>query len=206
MKTSRVSLFGIGIVSLLLAACTPSPSTPTGTAGTNGGAGTAGITCTTGTACGQSCVNTATDNNNCGMCGNLCGIGQSCQASQCVCQTGLILCNGLCVQSDANHCGTCTMTCSAGQVCSNNACTSEGCTGSQMMCGTACVDTTGSAGTGAMTPSMVLVTSASGNYWKTGTLTESTATATVTVNDTSVGQKWDGFGGAFNELGWTYLT
>jgi len=57
-----------------------------------------------------------------------------------------------------------------------------------------------------MTPSMVLVTSASGNYWKTGTLTESTATATVTVNDTSVGQKWDGCGGAFNELGWTYLT
>jgi glucosylceramidase len=286
MKTTHVSQLVIGIVSLL-AACSASPGTNTGTAGTNGGAGTAGtITCTTGTACGQSCVNTATDNNNCGTCGNLCGIGQSCQASQCVCQTGLILCNGLCVQSDANHCGTCTMTCSAGQVCSNNACTSEGCTGSQMMCGTACVDTTssdtncgscghactagqrcmsstcvetggpgtagttgtagtsgpgtagttgtagatgtagrggttgsagatgtagrggttGTAGTGTVTPSMVLVTSASGNYWKTGTLTESTAAATVTVNDTSLGQKWDGFGGAFNELGWSVLT
>jgi len=50
------------------------------------------------------------------------------------------------------------------------------------------------------------VTSASGAYWKVGTLTESTASATVTVNDTSVGQKWDGFGGAFNELGWSVLT
>jgi len=53
---------------------------------------------------------------------------------------------------------------------------------------------------------MVLVTSASGAYWKTGTLTESTASATVTVNDTSTQQKWEGFGGAFNELGWKYLT
>jgi len=52
-----------------------------------------------------------------------------------------------------------------------------------------------------------LVTSASGAYWKTdGMLTESTAAATVTVTDTAVAQKWEGFGAAFNELGWTYLT
>jgi glucosylceramidase len=50
------------------------------------------------------------------------------------------------------------------------------------------------------------VTSASGAYWKTGTWTESTASATVTVNDTSAAQAWEGFGGAFNELGWKYLT
>ena len=31
-------------------------------------------------------------------------------------------------------------------------------------------------------------------------------TVNVTVNDSSPAQKWDGFGGAFNELGWTYLT
>jgi glucosylceramidase len=56
------------------------------------------------------------------------------------------------------------------------------------------------------TPANVLVTSASGNYWKTGTYTESTGSATVTVNDTSTQQKWEGFGGAFNELGWKVLT
>jgi len=52
------------------------------------------------------------------------------------------------------------------------------------------------------------VTSASGAYWNTSaTLTTVTSgTATVTVNDGTAAQKWDGFGGAFNELGWTYLT
>jgi len=51
-----------------------------------------------------------------------------------------------------------------------------------------------------------LITSASGAFWKTGTWTESTATATVTVNDANAYQTWDGFGGAFNEKGWSYLT
>jgi glucosylceramidase len=65
-------------------------------------------------------------------------------------------------------------------------------------------DTTAAGGTTA--PSTALVTSASGAYWKTGTWTDSTSSATVTVNDTSVAQTWDGFGGAFNELGWSALT
>jgi glucosylceramidase len=51
------------------------------------------------------------------------------------------------------------------------------------------------------------VTSSSGAYWKTATWTEVTSgTADVTVNDGSPAQTWDGFGGAFNELGWSYLT
>jgi glucosylceramidase len=46
-----------------------------------------------------------------------------------------------------------------------------------------------------------------GTYWKTdGMLTESTANATVTVNDTQPQQTWDGFGAAFNEKGWDALT
>jgi glucosylceramidase len=45
-----------------------------------------------------------------------------------------------------------------------------------------------------------------GAYWKTATWTESTGTAAVTVNDSNAHQTWDGFGGAFNELGWSYLT
>jgi glucosylceramidase len=65
----------------------------------------------------------------------------------------------------------------------------------------------GGAGSGgAQAPSTVLVTSASGAYWKTGTWTEGTGNATVTVNDTTTNQKWEGFGGAFNELGWKYLS
>ncbi|HKO47074.1 MAG TPA: glycoside hydrolase family 30 beta sandwich domain-containing protein [Polyangiaceae bacterium] len=52
-----------------------------------------------------------------------------------------------------------------------------------------------------------LVTSAANAFWKTdGMLTEVTAgTPDVTVNDASAAQTWEGFGGAFNELGWKYL-
>jgi len=52
-----------------------------------------------------------------------------------------------------------------------------------------------------------LVTSADNAYWTTtGAVTESTSgTADVTVNDTAA-QTWQGFGGSFNELGWTYLS
>src|SRR6185369_4486333 len=63
------------------------------------------------------------------------------------------------------------------------------------------------AGSGGSTPaSNVLITSASGAYWRSGTWTESTGSATVTVNDATAYQTWEGFGGAFNELGWSYLT
>jgi glucosylceramidase len=72
------------------------------------------------------------------------------------------------------------------------------------------VGSAGSVGTagsgGAVAPTSALVTSASGAYWKTGTWTESTASATVTVNDANAYQTWEGFGGAFNEKGWSYLT
>ena len=66
----------------------------------------------------------------------------------------------------------------------------------------------GASATGGTTAaSTVLVTSASGAYWKTGTWTEaSSGTATVTVNDSSAAQKWEGFGGAFNEMGWNVLS
>jgi len=61
---------------------------------------------------------------------------------------------------------------------------------------------------GSTTPATALVTSASGTYWKTdGTWTEVTSgTADVTVNDSSMAQTWQGFGGAFNEYGWSHLS
>ncbi len=52
-----------------------------------------------------------------------------------------------------------------------------------------------------------LVTSAQGNYWKEGTLTEvQSGNANVTVNDATAYQTWDGFGGTFNEVGWDVLS
>jgi glucosylceramidase len=65
----------------------------------------------------------------------------------------------------------------------------------------------GPAGAGGTAPATnALVTSASGAFWKTATWTESTGSATVTVNDANAYQTWEGFGGAFNEKGWSYLT
>lgn len=51
-----------------------------------------------------------------------------------------------------------------------------------------------------------VVTSADGAFWKTGTLTASTGTADVTADDSSLKQRWDGFGGTFNEAGWDALS
>jgi glucosylceramidase len=65
----------------------------------------------------------------------------------------------------------------------------------------------GSSGSGGSVASTnALITSANGAYWKTGTWTESTANAAVTINDGNTYQTWEGFGGAFNEKGWSYLT
>src|SRR3569623_159035 len=65
----------------------------------------------------------------------------------------------------------------------------------------------GAAGSGGMTgPANTLGTAAAGAFWKTGTWSDSTSNATVTVNDGTTYQTWEGFGGAFNEKGWSYLT
>jgi len=64
------------------------------------------------------------------------------------------------------------------------------------------------AGTGGAAPAEPkVVTSANGEFWKVGTLTEVTSgTADVTVNDGSKAQTWKGFGGTFNEVGWKVLS
>jgi glucosylceramidase len=57
------------------------------------------------------------------------------------------------------------------------------------------------------TPPNLVVTSADNDFWKVGEWTEaSSGSPNVTVNDGQTAQKWDGFGGAFNELGWDVLT
>jgi glucosylceramidase len=53
----------------------------------------------------------------------------------------------------------------------------------------------------------IVMTSAEGCYWQQRQLTEvTTGDANVTVYDSSEAQTWDGFGGAFTELGWNYLS
>jgi glucosylceramidase len=63
--------------------------------------------------------------------------------------------------------------------------------------------TTGTGGTAPAGP--LLYTSASGSYWNPGTPTTVTTNADMTMTDTTTYQTWDGFGGAFNEMGWDDL-
>jgi hypothetical protein len=87
--------------------------------------------------CGGSCVNTQTDNNNCGACGTVCSASedQFCHAGQCGSECGGTfstsygVCSnlGLCVNFtntnvDCGGCGTDCTTSEPGSVCANSAC------------------------------------------------------------------------------------
>ena len=82
-----------------------------------------------------------TDNTHCGVCGQACGVGQTCQGGSCACQAGLTLCNGACTNtaSDALNCGQCNIVCDAGLFCSQGQCTDE-CAAGLTPCGQNCVD------------------------------------------------------------------
>jgi glucosylceramidase len=79
--------------------------------------------------------------------------------------------------------------------------------GAAGMLGGAGIGGGGAGGSGVTLTLPYLVTSAPNAYWKTdGKLTEVTTAADVTVNDGSPAQTWEGFGSAFNEMGWSYLS
>jgi len=121
-----------------------------------------------------------------------------------ICPAGETACGVQCfdVTADPLNCGGCGIPCSVGQICQGGACRCL----SGLICNGACVTPDGGACSGRSTS--MLVTSAPGAYWSTdGPLTEVTsASADVTVDDTSAAQTWEGFGGAFNELGWNDLS
>src|SRR5450432_2058511 len=93
-------------------------------------------------ACSQGCTNVATDSQNCGSCGKVCGSGQSCTAGACVCNLGLLLRNNSCVQSDSTHCGNCATACTGTTpVCSSTGCSSSCPVGAIQCQGGACAVT-----------------------------------------------------------------
>ena len=153
-----------------------------------------------------------------------CGSGQACNSGNCGCATGQMMCGSTCVDPNSSaNCGSCGHACGSTQHCATGACVDNATTGTGGTTGsggatgrsggmTGTGGTTGSGGAtgsgGSPPATSSVVTSASGAYWKTGgTLTTVTSgTATVTVTDSSTAQTWEGFGGAFNELGWSYLS
>ena len=63
----------------------------TGGTGATGTGGVGGTTCPAGQLlCGTVCV--PSDGNNCGVCGNVCGVGQNCLNNTCQCQAPYTSC------------------------------------------------------------------------------------------------------------------
>ncbi|MCA9575820.1 MAG: MopE-related protein [Polyangiales bacterium] len=89
--------------------------------------------------CMGSCVDTQTDEQSCGSCGNACDPGELCCGGTCVpddaancgtcgnsCGSGSLCCDGACVANNELNCGSCGNFCASGQGCCDNACTSLG--------------------------------------------------------------------------------
>lgn len=75
--------------------------------------------------CGGKCVDTKTDNNNCGGCARVCGAGSTCVEGACKCGVEKPdRCGTSCVdvKTDAAHCGACDKVCATGEVCALGAC------------------------------------------------------------------------------------
>jgi len=68
--------------------------------------------------CGDQCVDTDTDQDNCGGCGLPC-IGGACTGGVCVCPEGKTNCHGTCadLDTDKQHCGSCNVACSDAEIC-----------------------------------------------------------------------------------------
>jgi len=196
MTRSRVFLAGCVFAAALLAACTPGPSDSTG-AGT-GNAGTSGAA-GVGDAGASGAAGTSGSAGSMGEAGTLGASGSNGGDGSSAGTTG--------TAGDAGSTGVAGTTGTAGRG-GGGTTGSAGTTGAAGRGGTtgsagASAGTTGTGGTAPAAP--FLFTSAPGAYWKTGTVTTVTTTADMTVTDTTTYQTWDGFGGAFNEMGWDDL-
>ena len=96
------------------------------------------------TDCNSTCVNTDTDEDNCGGCENVCNSGELCVGGTCDlnCPIGLTECAGTCVDTDTDesNCGLCFNPCGIDEVCIAGACTLN-CPSGLTNCAGNCVDT-----------------------------------------------------------------
>ena len=78
----------------------------------------------------------------CGRCGNACKKNQLCKQGACLCEEGLQLCQGSCVntRTDPIHCGTCSNLCKQGEVCEDGTCKASCTTEGLTLCHRGCVD------------------------------------------------------------------
>ncbi|WP_437290010.1 MXAN_6577-like cysteine-rich protein [Sorangium sp. So ce406] len=76
--------------------------------------------------CDGACVDTRTDPDHCGRCGQACDPGRACAGGRCqpICREGFTECAGACVDldADAQHCGRCGHACDPGQPCEAGSC------------------------------------------------------------------------------------
>ncbi len=95
------------------------------------------IACATANQCGAACVDIATDDANCGKCGNACSSASHCVAGSCTCPPGAPVCGGVCVdvKSDPDNCNGCGNRCAAGNSCVNGTCSCA-----KTTCGATCTD------------------------------------------------------------------
>ncbi len=79
--------------------------------------------------CGAGCVDTLTDRDHCGDCGQRCPDSQMCVQGLCQneCPQGQLRCDGVCVNLNTSqaHCGSCGAVCPQGLVCSLGRCEVE---------------------------------------------------------------------------------
>jgi hypothetical protein len=86
-------------------------------------------TCPEGrTSCGGTCVDLATNRDNCGACDRRCAEQQSCVNRNCVCPMGTSLCEGRCVNltNDKQNCGECGNVCKGPRSCVASMCVMDG--------------------------------------------------------------------------------
>ena len=159
--------------------------------------------------CSGSCV--PSDATHCGNCTTTCQASQVCSNNACMsgCAAGQTLCGTACADTTSSNtdCGSCAHACGANQHCASSACVDNSTSGVGGSMGTGGMG--GATGAGGATPAgPKLITSAPSGYWNTtGTITTvTTGNATVTVNDATAMKTFEGFGGAFNEMGWNYLS
>ena len=96
----------------------------------------------TETCCSGKCVNTTSDKNNCGACGQVCS-GDFCRDGLCwACEPGFTQCGDKCIDttSDRANCGACGKVCADRSICYNGACVK--CSEGSTRCGNECTDLT----------------------------------------------------------------